>query len=123
MPRDPERSEDLLAASAAGDGAALRTLLQRHVAGLRAYIRLRMGAPLRAHEASCDLVQSVCREILENADRFRHGGEDGFRHWLYRMAHRKIADRAAFYAAAKRAGATSLDDEGSEELAAHYRSL
>lgn len=83
-----------------------------------------MGAPLRAQEASCDLVQSVCREILEHADRFRHDGEDSFRRWLLTTAHRKIADRAAFYRAAKRAGTQRLDEIGSmESVAEQYRTM
>lgn len=122
-PGDPAPDDDAaLAAAAAGDRAALEALLTRHVPGLRAFIRLRMGAPLRAHEASCDLVQSVCRQILERADHFRRGGEAGFRQWLYTTAHRKIADRADYYAAAKRAGTAHLDDADSvASLAQHYR--
>jgi RNA polymerase sigma-70 factor (ECF subfamily) len=114
-------SSTLLAAAVGGDRVALGTLLDRHVPSLRAYIRLRMGPPLRAHEASSDLVQSVCREILEQADRFRHGGEVGFRRWLFKTAHRKIADRAAYYKSVRRAGTSHLDSEAA--LAGQYRSL
>lgn len=77
-------------------------LLEEHLPGLRAFVRLRSGPMLRRLEASTDLVQSVCREVLENADRFQHGGDAGFRRWLYRTALRKIADRYAFYRAQKR---------------------
>lgn len=77
-------------------------LLEEHLPGLRAFVRLRSGGMLRELETSTDLVQSVCREVLENAGRFQHGGGDGFRRWLYRTAIRKIADRYSFYQAAKR---------------------
>ncbi|MBK8975791.1 MAG: sigma-70 family RNA polymerase sigma factor [Planctomycetes bacterium] len=77
-------------------------LLEEHLPGLRAFVRLRSGGMLRELEASTDLVQSVCREVLEHADRCQHGGEAGFRRWLYRTALRKIADRYAFYRAARR---------------------
>ena len=40
-----------------------------------------MGRELRAREESCDIVQSIAREVLQNADRFQHGGE-------LRLAHR-----------------------------------
>jgi RNA polymerase sigma-70 factor, ECF subfamily len=117
-------SEELLGQAATGGSAALATLLQRHLPWLRACVRLRMGPEIRANEASCDLVQSVCREILVHADRFQHGGEHGFRHWLFRTAQRKIADRADYYhAARRRAGrAVSLDaDDG--ELLQCYRTM
>ncbi len=81
---------------------ALEILLQDHLPGLRAFIRLRFGVALRAKESSCDLVQSVCREILEQADRFKYGEELGFKRWLYRTAVRKIADRVEYYHAQKR---------------------
>lgn len=77
-------------------------LLEHHLPGLRAFVRLKSGPKLRDLEASTDLVQSVCLEVLEHADRFAHGGEVGFRNWLYRTALRKIADRYAFYQAKKR---------------------
>ena len=38
---------------------------------------------LRAMESTSDIVQSVCREILQHKDRFQYPGEDGFRRWLY----------------------------------------
>lgn len=103
-------SERLLAAAASGDRAALAELLQRHLPGVRAYLRLRMGPMIRANEDSEDLVQSVCREILGRAETFVHGGEQGFRRWLFRTAQRKIADRADYYGADKRAnGRAPLD--------------
>jgi RNA polymerase sigma-70 factor (ECF subfamily) len=121
MPQDLP-SEQLLVEAAAGDRGALEALLHRHLPGLRAFLRLRMGPRLRAREASCDLVQSVCREILERAELFAHGSEDGFRRWLYKTAQRKVADRADYYRAAKR----KVDAEvelGDEQLAACYRSV
>jgi RNA polymerase sigma-70 factor (ECF subfamily) len=95
-------SVDLLAKAIGGDRVAMQSLMQRHLPGLRAYIRLRMGPRIRAREESTDLVQSVCREVLQHADRFEHGGETGFRHWLYRTAMRKISDRDDYHGAARR---------------------
>jgi RNA polymerase sigma-70 factor (ECF subfamily) len=118
-----QSSEILLAAATRGDRAALGSLLRRHLHGLRAFLRLRMGPEIRAHEASGDLVQSVCREILIHADTFQHGGEQGFRRWLYRTAQRKIADRADYYRAEKRRGATTPLDGDVDAIAACYRSV
>ena len=74
-------------------------------------MRLRMGGELRAHESSADLVQSVCREILEHRERFQHPDREGFRRWLYASAGRKIANRLDYWRAAKRdaAGVVPLD--------------
>jgi RNA polymerase sigma-70 factor, ECF subfamily len=98
----PHDDAELVTAAAGGDTAAVQQLLQRHMPGLRAYVRLRAGATLRKHESSSDLVQSVCRDVLENMGRFRYPGEAAFRAWLYATALRKIADRAEYWKAAKR---------------------
>jgi len=55
-----------------------------------------------AKESSSDLVQSVCREVLQNVDRFEYQGEAAFRNWLYQAALRKIIDRQRYYKAEKR---------------------
>src|SRR5262245_17815674 len=85
-----------------GDSIAVDELIERHLPGLRAYVRLRFGGMLRAKESASDVVQSACREVLGNLDRFRFGGEAGFKAWLYETAARKIADRAEYWKAERR---------------------
>jgi len=85
-----------------GDRDAVDALLEPHLAGIQAYLRLRAGPVVRARESACDLAQSVCREAIEKIGKFEKGGEDGFRHWLYALAWRKLADRADYYKAEKR---------------------
>ena len=97
-----EPLESLLLKASQGDVPALDVLLERYLPGLRAYVRLRAGPRLLEKESSSDLVQSVCRDILENLDRFQFEGETGFRRWLFKTAQRKIADRYEFYGAKKR---------------------
>ena len=105
--------------------------LTRHLPGLRAYVRLRMGPELRAKESASDLVQSTCREVLEHADRFRHGGEARFRQWLFTTALRKVKNRLAYYRAAKREVAREVGhhagrsraSEQDVSLAAFYQTL
>src|SRR5262245_38675079 len=92
--------------------ASIDRLLDEHLPGLTAFVRLRAGPLLRAHESCSDIVQSACREVLEHADRFRFGGSEGFRHWLYTTALRKIVDRKRYYSAAKR-NANALRPPGS----------
>ncbi len=96
----------------AGDRAALEQLLQRELPGLRAYVRLRAGPALRARESASDLVQSTCREVLGKLEVFQHGGEAGFRDWLYAAALRKIAHRAEHWGAQKRDVRRELALEG-----------
>jgi RNA polymerase sigma-70 factor (ECF subfamily) len=98
----PRSSADLLEKARGGDRAALEELLLLHLPGLRAFVRLRAGAIVRKREACSDLVQSVCREVLERAERFRHGGESAFRHWLYATALRKIVDKRDYHTAQRR---------------------
>jgi RNA polymerase sigma-70 factor (ECF subfamily) len=81
------------------------TLVARYLPSLRAFVRMRMGAELRAREESGDIVQSVAREVLSHADRFRHGGEGGFREWLFTTARRKVADHVQHWRTLKRGGA------------------
>ncbi|TAH37178.1 MAG: sigma-70 family RNA polymerase sigma factor [Planctomycetota bacterium] len=112
----------------AGDPAAAAALLAQHLTGLHAFIRLRMGPPLRRREDSGDLVQSVCAEILGNLSRYQHPGERQFRQWLFRTAERKIADHWKHQRRLKRDPAREVrlaDSEGGHDLQllAQYRSF
>jgi RNA polymerase sigma factor (sigma-70 family) len=118
---------DLFDRARDGDREAIAALLERHLPGLRAYVRLKAGPLVRAREATSDLVQSVCRELLVNLDQFEYRGEGPFRHWLYTAALRKIVAKDAFWRAEKRDAARDLpqpSDPGSDPvLVAGYRSL
>jgi RNA polymerase sigma-70 factor (ECF subfamily) len=105
MTQAPPSGEDALTlarAAADGDRGAVRTLLERYLPQVRAFVRLRAGPLVRAHESSSDLVQSVCREVLEHAGRFRHPSESAFRQWLLTTALRKIQNRREHWTAQKR---------------------
>lgn len=77
-------------------------LLREHLPALHGFVRLRTGPMLRSMEETSDLVQSICREILEHQDRFQHPDRDGFKRWLYATALRKIANRGQYHRAQKR---------------------
>ena len=111
-----EPDAETLAAATRGDPAAVNHLLERYLPGLRAFVRLRAGATVQGREEHSDIVQSVCRDVLENLERYKHGGDEGFRRWLYRTALRKIADRYEYYQAKKR-------DVGREGLLGSHGSL
>lgn len=109
-------SQALVDRAARGDATAVESLLQHHLPGLRAYIRLKAGPQLLALESSSDLAQSVCRDLLQNLDRFRFPGEGGFRKWLFTTALRKIADRYEYYRAGKRDIARDASTAGDDAV-------
>ena len=93
---------ELAERAARGDARAVEILLERHLPSLRAYVRGRLGAELRALESVSDLVQSTCREVLEHGERFRHPSPSAFRRWLFTTAARKVSDRLERQRAQKR---------------------
>ncbi|NUP97415.1 MAG: sigma-70 family RNA polymerase sigma factor [Planctomycetaceae bacterium] len=110
-----ESDEARIERASRGDVRAAEELLERHLPDLRRYVRRRVSPALLAHESTSDLVQSVCREVLQDLAHFRPQDEASFRAWLCQSALRKILDRQRFHAAEKRdrareAGAFSRDE-------------
>ena len=97
--------DQLVARAIQRDPGAIAALLAEYLPGLRAFVRLRAGKLLREKESCSDLVQSVCREVLEHIDRFQYAGENAFRNWLYKTALRKLGHRYDYYQADKRSPA------------------
>jgi len=108
-----ESHELLVRAAAQGDARALNALFERHLPDLLAYVRLRSGPRLRALESSFDLVQSACREVLQDFSSVEADDEAGFRRWLFTAAERKIRDRARFHGRDRREASrrSALDSE------------
>jgi RNA polymerase sigma-70 factor (ECF subfamily) len=99
-----EESRELIQRASRGDSVAADALLERHLPGLRQYVRARISPALLAKESSSDVVQSVCRELLAGFDRFEYRGEGAFRSWLYQAAMRKLVDHMEYHEADKRGG-------------------
>src|SRR5262249_21366187 len=97
--------ESLVRAAAQGDAGALNALFERHLPDLLAYVRVRSGPRLRALESSFDLVQSTCREVLQDFSSLQADDEVGFRRWLFTAAERKIRDRVRFHGRERREAA------------------
>ncbi|MBL8725382.1 MAG: sigma-70 family RNA polymerase sigma factor [Planctomycetes bacterium] len=93
---------ELVAAAQRQERPAIEQLLVRHLPGLEAFVRLRMGPGLRAVATPPDLVQSVCREVLEDLTGFEFRGEAPFRHWLYVRAENKLREKHRYHHAQKR---------------------
>lgn len=108
---DPQRA--LVQKASSGDSAAIETLLARHLEALSAYVARHTGASLRQKESRSDLVQSVCREVLEDlkSARFTYRGEAQFRQWLFTTALRKIQGRGRYFGAQRRAAAREVPIE------------
>ena len=106
-----------------GDREAVEALLLGHVSRLRAFVRLKMGPVVRGRESSEDLVQSVCREVLEDLDGFEYRGEAGFRQWLFRRAEHKVVDRGRFWGREKRDAAREVAAESEGEVGETLRGL
>ena len=113
-------ADALTRAAAGGDRDALETLLTQQLPSLRAFVRLQVDPALRARESSTDLVQSVCREVLTKADRFRFAEPEGFRRWLFTTALRKVRDRRDHHLAARRDARREVDEQA---LARAYGSM
>src|SRR5262245_31930505 len=92
----------LVADARGGDPAARERLVERYLPQIRAYVRLRSGPLLRRRESQSDLVQTVCRQLLEDLQDYRGDAEGSFRTWLFRMALRKLAARGRFHGAGRR---------------------
>lgn len=85
-----------------GDRAALGALLERMQIPLTAFVRVRAGDLVLERESAHDIVQSVCREVVEDLGEFEYRGDTALRNWLFVLATRKLLDRKKFYQRARR---------------------
>ncbi len=99
---DTDLHERLVSDAARGDRAAVEALLADHMPQLLAYVRLHAGPALLQRESSADIMQSVCREVLEGLDGFELRGAPAFRKWLFTAALSKIRERGRRAGAARR---------------------
>jgi RNA polymerase sigma-70 factor (ECF subfamily) len=102
MSERDQQTASLVAAAQKQDRGAVEQLLVRHLPSLEAFVRLRMGPVLRGLMTAPDLVQSVCREALEDLGGFEFRGEAPFRHWLFVRAENKLREKHRFHHAEKR---------------------
>lgn len=99
---EPVSDHDLDASGNPPSSSSIEALLERHLSALRAFVRLRAGPKVRAYESESDIVQSVCRELLQRRSRFDFRGDSAFRSWLYTAALRKVIEKDRYHSAQKR---------------------
>jgi RNA polymerase sigma-70 factor (ECF subfamily) len=122
---DPS-TEQLLARARHGDRGAIDALLVHHLPALHAFVRLRAGGALAGRESSSDLVQSVCRDVLENIGEYEYRGEAAFKNWLFTAAANKLVDRHRFHHRERRDAAREVraqDDDEARALLDRYATL
>ncbi|HLU38146.1 MAG TPA: sigma-70 family RNA polymerase sigma factor [Planctomycetota bacterium] len=115
---EPAEIRTLVERAASGDRAAVAELLTGHLDELQAFVAGRIGGAVLRRETSADIVQSVCREVLEKAGQFRFPEANAFRRWLYATAERKLGHRHEYHVAARRDVAHEVALPPSVELGA-----
>lgn len=63
---------------------------------LRAYVRLNVNAELRANESCSDIVQSLCKDLLEADTPLVQSDPQAQRAWLWVVVRNKVRDRIRF---------------------------
>ena len=92
----------LVGAATRGEPGALDALVVSNLPRLHAFVRLRMGPRMRAREGSIDIVQSICREVLEDLPGLEYRGETEFLRWLFTTALNKLRERGRYHARERR---------------------
>lgn len=103
--------------------AQLADQLGRMLPGLRAFIRLRTGPEIRAQESCSDLVQSVCRELIEEWSVLDFPNDAALRSWLFTTALHKVRNRARHMHQQRRDVGREVRGSQGAELAAGYADL
>ena len=119
-----DRTESLVQAAVRREAGAMERLLAAHLPNLRAFVRLQVDQRLRLRESQSDLVQSVCREVLEDLPGYEYRGEGSFRAWLFTAALNKVRQKGEHHRAQKRdvGRERRIDDDG-DAMSEFYRSL
>jgi RNA polymerase sigma-70 factor (ECF subfamily) len=117
------RTGSLVDAAKRREPGAVEQLLVRNLPGLEAFVRLRMGPVLRGLMTAPDLVQSVCREVLEDLGDFEFRGEAPFRHWLFVRAENKLREKHRYHHAEKRDRQKELAMPDATTAMSAYQSL
>jgi RNA polymerase sigma factor (sigma-70 family) len=119
-----DRTRELVLAAQTGDDSAMEQLLLEHLSSLRTFVRLRTDGRLRVRESQSDLVQSICREVLQDLANFEYRDEGAFRKWLFTLAQNKLREKGRLHSAARRdLGREEGGVDPGDDLSSHYASM
>jgi RNA polymerase sigma-70 factor (ECF subfamily) len=99
-------TEHLLERVAAGDGAAMGELLQRHRGRLRRMVAVRFDPRLAARVDPSDVVQETLAEAAANLDRYLRERPLPFYPWLRQFAQRRLIELHRRHVQARRRSVT-----------------
>ena len=85
-----------------GDAAAREALFARYGGRVLAMVRARLGARLRGHLESGDILQDAMLEAMRGLERFEMHDESSLIRWLAQLVEHRITARASYHAASKR---------------------
>ncbi|MCC7169544.1 MAG: sigma-70 family RNA polymerase sigma factor [Planctomycetes bacterium] len=89
---DPQRSLELLARAQGGDRQALEDLLARYQDRLRRIVRIQLGAKLRRHCDSMDIVQNTFKAALPKIGDLQPRSAASLLQWLAMIATNQLRD-------------------------------
>lgn len=95
----------------------LRELLPAHLDMLTAFVRQRLRHTLRDRESACDVVDSICGDLLAEGVAFEYRTQVEFHGWLRQVVANKIRSRLRHHGARKR-GPDLLVDAGESQIEA-----
>ena len=98
----------LVTAARDGSRTAFEDLFENVLPELRAYVRLHSGRRIRDRESTSDLVQSICRQTLEDLHQFEGTGEKQLKKWLFTLAMNKILQKDRFHRAGMRSASREI---------------
>lgn len=99
---DEHATLDLLGRIEDGDDTAWNELYERYHDPLLFAVRVHLGANLRRHLESVDVLQSVALEAFRSLRRFEYRGPGSLNRYLRQLVLNKIRDRADTFGAQKR---------------------
>ncbi len=91
-PFDSTSDEEIVRRVLAGDAAAAAVLFDRHAATMRASVRRRLPAALRAKVGESDVVQEAWLAAYLSLSGFENRGDRSFVKWLQRILEHKLLD-------------------------------
>jgi RNA polymerase sigma-70 factor (subfamily 1) len=93
---------ELVARAQTGDADAMETLVEACLNEVKTFVHLQLDGSFGARESESDVVQSVCRNVIENLPKLQYRGRANFRSWLYTVTLNRVRQKWNYHFAQKR---------------------